>query len=103
MQMEGVDFHETFAPVTKIVTITKVLALAVKKSWSMYQLDVNNAFLHGDLKEEIYIKIPKVSREKETTECVLYKSRFMGCDKYHATGIKIDYDTFGNRISVFQS
>lgn len=58
-QMEGVDYHDTFALVAKLVSVCTLLAAVVKRNWSIQQLDVNNSFLHGDLDEEVYVKIPQ--------------------------------------------
>jgi hypothetical protein len=46
-QVEGIDFHETFTPVTKPASIRLILALAVHFGWFVHQLDISNAFLHG--------------------------------------------------------
>ena len=57
-QTYGVDYQETFAPVAKMNTVRILLSLAAIFGWSLQQFDVKNAFLHGDLSEEIYMSPP---------------------------------------------
>jgi len=57
-QTYGIDYEETFAPMAKMNTVRIILSLAVHFGWEIYQFDVKNAFLHGSLKEEVYMEIP---------------------------------------------
>jgi hypothetical protein len=57
-QTYGIDYEETFAPVAKMNSIRTLISCASNLGWELHQLDVKNAFLHGDLQEEIYMHIP---------------------------------------------
>ena len=65
-QLEGVDYQDTFFPTSKIIIVRCLLALAAARRWSLHQLDVNNAFLHSDLHDELYMSpLPGLLRQGE--------------------------------------
>ncbi|CAL8993798.1 unnamed protein product [Prunus brigantina] len=78
-QRYGIDYQENFAPVAKIKTIRILLSLAANLDWPLHQFDVKNAFLHGDLEEEVYMDLPpgcNFTRDKGNQVCKLKKSLY---------------------------
>jgi len=74
-QLEGFDFTDVFASVTKLTTMRTVLSIAATKNWPTHQMDVSNAFLHGNLHEEVYMQLPPgFHKQGESRVCRLNKS-----------------------------
>ena len=75
-QKYGIDYDETFSLVIKPPTIRLVLSLAINRGWSIHQLDVKNAFLHGVLTEVVYMKQPPGFTDRNFPDhvCLLHKS-----------------------------
>ena len=76
-QEYGINYEETFAPVAKMTTVRMVISIAASQGWPLHQMDVKNAFLHGDLKEEIYMVLPPgLSSSSSLDVCKLKRSLY---------------------------
>ena len=75
-QKFGIDYKETFAPVAKMTTVCVLLSIAINEGWSLYQMDVRNAFLHRELEEEVFMKLPLGHPQSHSPNlvCKLHKS-----------------------------
>ncbi|CAL2226198.1 unnamed protein product [Prunus armeniaca] len=71
-QQYGIDYTEVYAPIARLDTIRLVIALSTQQGWSIFQLDVKSAFLHGDLSEEVFVQQPQ-GYEKKGEEHKVYK------------------------------
>src|ERR1043165_5730093 len=78
VQQEGIDYNEVFAPVARIETIRLLLALAAQKGWQVHHLDVKSTFLHGELKEDVYVSQPDgfIKKGKENLVYKLKKALY---------------------------
>jgi hypothetical protein len=77
-QVEGIDFEETFSPVSRMEAIRLLLAYACSKNIKVYQMDVKSTFLNGELEEEVYIEQPEGFQLLENTDyvCKLKKALY---------------------------
>jgi hypothetical protein len=75
-KVHGIDYDETFSPIVNMDSIHLALAIAVAKGWEVHQMDVKNAFLYGDLSEEIYMEHPQGFMQYSYLVCRLKKSLY---------------------------
>jgi hypothetical protein len=77
-QTYGIDYDETFAPVAKMNSVRTLISCAVNLDWEIYQKDVKNAFLHGDLLEEVVCTYhPALKQVKQMEKCFVYVNLYM--------------------------
>ncbi|KAD4586182.1 hypothetical protein E3N88_23783 [Mikania micrantha] len=92
VQQYGIDFEEVFAPVARMETIRLLLAIAAQRNWWVHHLDVKSAFLHGELKELVYVTQPEgfVKRGAEQKVYKLSKALYGLKQAPRAWNIKLD-------------
>lgn len=76
LQTFGINYTDSYAPVSKVVTVRILLTLAAKQNWKVHQLDINNAFLHGHLDKEIYLAPPQGYTTALNQVCKLKKALY---------------------------
>ena len=77
-QKYGVDYQETYAPVVRYDSLRVILALTASRNLQLLQIDVQTAFLYGELDQKIYIKQPEgyVTLGHEHFVCLLHKGLY---------------------------
>ena len=77
-QKEGVDYFDTYSPVTRITSIRMLMAIAVLHNLEIHQMDVKSTFLNGELNDEIYMEQPEgfIVPSQEKKVCRLVKSLY---------------------------
>nr|GEZ37368.1 ribonuclease H-like domain, reverse transcriptase, RNA-dependent DNA polymerase [Tanacetum cinerariifolium] len=92
IQEHGIYFEEVFAPVARMETIRLLLAIAANNKWEVHHLDVKSAFLHGDLKEYVYVTQPEgyIKRQDNGKVYRLIKALYGLRQAPRAWNIKID-------------
>lgn len=86
-QIEGEDYGETFASVAKMGTVRLFLDVATKRNWVVHQMDVHNAFLHRDLEEDVFMKLPPGFQTQHKNKVCKLKKSFYGL-KHHGAGLR---------------
>ena len=97
-QTYGVDYSDTFSPIDKLTSIRLAISLVASYDWDLHELDIKNAFLHGDLQEEVYMEQPPrfVAREEIGKVCRLRKSLY-GLKQSH----RVWFDKFSQAVETF--
>ncbi|KAL9262013.1 Retrovirus-related Pol polyprotein from transposon RE1-like protein [Drosera capensis] len=107
-QEYDIDYKETFAPVTRITSVRSLLAVATVRHWDLFQMDVKNAFLNGDLFEELYMKPPPSYDHPPNKVCQLQKALYglkqaprAWYSKFHSTVGQLGFTTSSYDSALF--
>ena len=98
-QEYGVNFLETFSPVVCMTTVRYIIALAASYNWLIYQIDINNAFLHGVLHEDVYMQIFDGLTQSPNMVCKLKKSLYGLKQSSHQWFSKLTHELFTQGFS----
>ena len=98
-QEYDIDYEETFAPVARLTSVRCLIAVAAVRRWPLYQMDVKNAFLNGDLHEEVYMQ-PPLAIHTQAAKFVTFAVLFMALSKLLELGLKSLARLLLNRVSL---
>ena len=71
-----IDYEETFTSVARILSVRALLAVAAARKWDLFQMDVKNAFLNGNLSEEVYMQPPSSLSVESNKVCHLRRALY---------------------------
>ena len=91
-QVQGVDYHETYAPVVKLTSIRVLLSIVAHLDLELHQMDVVTAFLNGDMDEDVYMEQPEGCKDptKPDHVCKLVKALYGTKQAHRRWHLKID-------------
>ena len=75
-QEYGIDYEETFASVARITSVRSLLAITTVHQWPLFQMDINNVFLNGDITKEVYMQAPLGYSECPDKVCLLHRALY---------------------------
>ena len=98
-QEYGVHYEENFSSVGKMTTVRMVISIAASQGWPLHHTDVKNAFLHGDLKEDIYMVLPHGLSSTSSLDVCKLKQSLYGMkqaprawfDKFQSTVLRFSF------------
>ncbi|SCV69750.1 BQ2448_1144 [Microbotryum intermedium] len=108
-QRAGIDFKETFAPTVKFVSIRTLIALAAARGYHIIQADIDKAYLHGELEEELYMRVPEGIRLPDDVCLKLQRSIYglkqagrVWNETIHKTLVKLGYNRLRSEECVYR-